>query len=388
MQSRIQMKALACAMVTLNLLPGWSRAETLIAPDIHFSGDYDSNKRLQLDNDDAVSGYVTEANLSVESQSPQWSNDLKIQIVSRHYGGNYDLGSDDQNVDASLGYQRQTSKTSVNISAINDTTLTDQRDFSGYTEEVKRRRYYSAGMDHAWQITPVDEWRLEYQTSSARYIDAENTNLIDYGFDNASTSIQHQLSEVFAGYLTAGMGGYQATDVDNESDSRDFGSGVLWKPSELSLLKLGAGKRKTRYHYYSDLVQLDDAFNYATIEVVRTLSSGKLSFKTEDLSQPTGDGNLYRVQRASLDYFTDLTQRLTLSLSAAYSQQRASAERFSASDRDNAQITASCRYRLTRDVGVQTVVSYRDQKYLEADATAASNSLWLGVYWSPVPYRW
>lgn len=378
----------ALVFVMSVVAPALVAAETTVAPDVNVSWDHDSNRRLQLDNDDSVSGYVAEASVAIKNATPQWRQELTTQVQSRRYEGDYDLGSDDQNVSGTVRYHRQTSVTEVRASAINDTTLTDQLDFSGYTEELKRRHYLSTGLTHEAQLSPIDLWVLGYNIAAAKYTNAEDTNLIDYRFDTASTTFQHHFNQAIAGYLTASTSLYEARDAGNESDTKDVCLGSLWKFSEVTLMTIGVGKRKTSHSYFDDLFMVDDQFNYATFELSRELPSGNVTFKTQDLSQPTGDGSLYHVRKASLDYYTDISARQILSVSAAYSQQRASADQFASSDRDNSQLTVSYRYKLTSDIGLQIVGTYRDQKYLAVGQTVASNSLWLGVYWAPVPYRW
>lgn len=369
-------------------LPAIGLADTTLAPDVHISSDYDNNKRLQLDNQDAVRGYVAEAALTLKSKAPQWRQELYTQLKSRRYEGGYALDSDDQNVSASLGYDGQTSSTTLKASGINDTTLTDQLDFSGYTEVLKRRHYRAVGISHQTKLTPLDSLSLDYSSSNASYVNAGTTSLVNYSFDSIATSLQHSLDESLSSYVTASGSHYEAKDIANESNSIDLSIGTLWKPSAPTQIKLGVGHRKTDYEYMGGLLTLDDRFSYVMLEATRQLIAGLITLKTQDLSQPTGDGNLYNVRKISLDYSTEITLRHKLSITAAYSEQRASADDYAINDRNNIQWIAAYRYRITKNVGLQTLWTYRQQEFLSLQEEADSNALWLGVYWAPVAYKW
>lgn len=377
-----------CVLPCVFCLPAIVLADTTLAPDMHISSDYDNNKRLQLDNKDAVSGYVAEAALTLKSNAAQWKKELYTQLKSRRYEGGYALDSDDQNVSASLGYNGQTSSTTLKAIGINDTTLTDQLDFSGYTEVLKRRHYRSAGLSHQTQLTPLDSLLLDYSTSNASYVNAETTSLVNYSFDSITTTLQHAVDESIAGYVTASGSHYEAKDIANESDSVDLSLGTLWKPSAPTQIKLGVGHRKTDYERFGGLLTYDDRFSYVMLEASRQLMAGLITFKTQDLSQPTGDGNLYNVRKISLEYSTEFTLRHKLSITAAYSEQRASADDYAMNDRNNIQLIAAYRYRITKETGLQTLWTYRQQEFLSLQDDADSNALWLGVYWAPVAYKW
>lgn len=386
--ARVITRDACCVLSCIVCLPTIVLADTTLAPDMHISSDYDNNKRLQLDNKDAVGGYVAEAALTLKSNATQWKKELYTQLKSRRYEGGYALDSDDQNVSASLGYNGQTTSTTLKAIGINDTTLTDQLDFSGYTEVLKRRHYRSAGLSHQTQLTPLDSLLLDYSTSNASYVNAETTSLVNYSFDSITTTLQHAVDESIAGYVTASGSHYEAKDIANESDSVDLSLGTLWKPSAPTQIKLGVGHRKTDYERFGGLLTLDDRFSYVTLEASRQLMAGLITFKTQDLSQPTGDGNLYNVRKISLDYSTEFTLRHKLSITAAYSEQRASADDYAMNDRNNIQLIAAYRYRITKETGLQTQWTYRQQEFLSLQDDADSNALWLGVYWAPVAYKW
>lgn len=386
--ARVIAKVTCCALSCVVCLPAIGVADTTLAPDIHISSDYDNNKRLQLDNKDAVNGYVAEAALTLKSKAPQWKKELYTQLKSRKYEGGYELDSDDQNVSASLGFDGQTTSTTLKVTGINDTTLTDQLDFSGYTEVLKRRHYRALGFSHLAKLTPLDTVSLDYSTSDSRYVNADTTSLVNYRYDSVATTLQHAVDETIAGYATASGSHYEAKDIANESNSLDLSLGTLWKPSAPTQIKLGLGHRKTDYEYIGGLLTLDDRFSYVTLEASRQLMAGLITFKTQNLSQPTGDGNLYNVRKLSLDYVTEITLRHKLSITAAYSEQRASADDYAINDRNNIQLIAAYRYRMTRDVGLQTLWTYRQQEFLSLQDDADSNAIWLGVYWAPVAYKW
>ncbi len=365
-----------------------ARAETTLATDMHLSADHSSNKRLLLERDESVSGYMAEANLDFKRDTPRWAQTLGTQWLSSHYSGDYGLGSDDQNLDGTIAYKSETAKTELRANAINDTTLTDQLDFSGYTEERKRRRYVSGGMSHQWKLSTQDQWILDYEESTAKYVDAEDTSLNDYRFETGTSTFQHNFSSVLASYIALARSHYVAPDAGNTSDSDDVSIGTLWQPSAPTMTKLGIGQRRTDYSYYDGLFNVDDQFNYVTLEWSHDLPGGNVTFKTQDLSQPTGDGSVYRTRKGSVDYYTNVGMRQIVSVSAAYGEQRASAAEFIGSDRNNTQVTVSYRYRFGRETGVQTVLTYRDQTYVSVDERAASTDVWFGIYWAPLPYRW
>ncbi|HEX4975948.1 MAG TPA: hypothetical protein VFV48_08710, partial [Pseudomonadales bacterium] len=375
-------------LALLWLLPFTVVAETTLAPDVHISSDYDSNKRLQLDNRDAVQGVVAEAGVTLKNNSPQWSQELNTQLKSQHYGGAYGLGSDDQNVNGSLSYNTPRTITTLTLGAINDTTLTDQLDFSGYTEAQKRRHYLTTGLSFQSKLSALDTGTLDYSASKSDYIDAKETSLVNYRYETLSGSLQHSFSENVAMYSSVADSHYDAKANANTSDSLDISAGVLWKPSSPWQLKFGVGKRSTNYDYFGGLVSLDDHFNYVILETSRQLQTGLLSLKTQDQSQPTGDGNLYHVRKVLLDYSTEFDLRHRLSMSAAYSEQRASSDRYTWNDRNNMQWRATYRYRTTQAAGIQTVWSYQQQELIKIHTQAYSNAIWLGVYWAPDAYRW
>ncbi len=377
---------LLCSLALL--LPSTTLAETTLAPYMHVSTDYDSNKRLQLDNSDTVKGVIADAAVTLKNKTPQWSQELYTQVKSRHYEGAYDLGSDDQNVNGALSYATPRTTTTLKVGGINDTTLTDQLDFSGYTETLKRRRYLTTGISLQSKLSDLDTGSLEYSASKADYIDAKETDLVNYRFETLSGSLQHSFRENVAAYTSVAGSQYEAKATANTSDSLDVSVGALWKPSNLWLLKLGLGQRTTEYEYFGGMLSLDDRFNYVTLETSRQLQTGLLSLKTQDLSQPTGDGNIYHVRKVLLDYSTEFDLRHRLSVSAAYSEQRASSDRYALNDRNNMQWSATYRYRITQATGIQTMWSYRQQELVGIHDEAYANAFWLGVYWAPVAYRW
>lgn len=375
-------------LALLWLLPFTVVAETTLTPDVHVSSDYDSNKRLQSDNRDAVKGVVADAAVTLKNNSPQWSQELYTQVKSRYYDGAYDLDSDDQNVNGTLSYATPRTTTTLKLGGINDTTLTDQLDFTGYTEALKRRRYLTTDLSIQSKLSALDTGSLEYSASKSDYIDAKETSLVDYRFETLSGSLQHSFSENVAVYTSVTGSQYEAKATANTSDSLDVSAGALWKPSKPWLLKLGVGQRATEYEYFDGMLSLDDRFNYVTLEASRQLQTGLLSLKTQDLSQPTGDGNLYHVRKVLLDYSTEFDLRHRFLVSAAYSEQRASSDRYAWNDRNNMQWSATYRYRTTQAAGIQTVWSFRQQELIKIHTQAYSNAVWLGVYWAPDAYRW
>jgi hypothetical protein len=257
-----------------------------LGADWHLNGsvteefEYDSNFRLNTDNEEALWGFNTRPKLGLEAHTPRTDLNMNGALNYGFFPDDTDENSFDQRGDVSLRHRTERSVFGIGGNVSHETTRTSEeldsgRDFSD-TERV------GLGGNASWSRSLTELVGIGV-SGGAGYVTYDNDSLSDYRTFYGGPFVSFQLTEQDTLYLTGTYTKYdRLTGADLESDM--FVGNAIWTrmftPQISASLRAGA--------------------NYVTTDEDIIVGGTTVSTSDDNIGYDGGASITYSEERASL----------------------------------------------------------------------------------------
>jgi hypothetical protein len=287
-------------------------AEWLVTPTARISTDYTDNPRLLQDDDAASAGAVSEMSASFLRRSERLELSLQPRVRFARYSDDASLDSDDQYVDARLGYVGERSQWSASLNLTRDTTLTSELGSTGFVESNRRHESLALSAGPSLQLTERLNAIAQAYVMESRYPDAEGTGLVDYQYRAMSLSSGFSYSERSTFVVTVQGGELLVPDQNTRTRNGALRLGWKYEPFSLWTAEFSAGPAYVEAEHGEDSGAVFDA------SFLRQGERTTVSLTGSRELTPTGRGVLTRRDRVVLGTTHAFTQRLNGSVSVQW----------------------------------------------------------------------
>ncbi len=183
-----------CAVLTL-MSNVANAAQWTLTPQVSLSADYQDNPQLLLKDERAVGVASVDAHavLTAAAESAQFSAIPRMHTA--RYPDYSVLDNNSQGLALNYQYQGEHNMWSIAGDTANDSTLTSEREDTGFVQAHKWRRSSSVNptWSHAWSETLSGQVAAGY--SDVSYQHATATSLVDYSYQNLDVSMSWDSGE-------------------------------------------------------------------------------------------------------------------------------------------------------------------------------------------------
>jgi len=375
-------------------------------PHVQVGGGRDSNPRLVYD----IPGQDLDAEASALYQS-QIDGELgvdggatKSTVYGRYWyqsvAENHDCDADIAQLRGNFTHTTERSMLTADVDAQYDTTLTSEFEESGISpNEKKDHKNLRGSLGYRWQLTELDQFDIKTSGSSARYINAESTDLNDYDTMEYNASYARSMTErVHLGFQLA----YSEFDIpwlqrtspfSPESYRTDnyvaalFGDYAMTERDSLSF-QLGARANNFYSEFDNYFIKQEGNGRVFSAEYQHTSERSKFTISAARDVRPTSAGRIVEQDSIDMSARFALDERMSISTSLSVNREREPVQQ-GGSNRDYAQGMLSMLYNVSEQHTLALELLERWQQYRgEDDVEAESTGIFLRWYWTPLQYNW
>ena len=280
------------------------------------------NPNFVPDGKDDSLAFGGNAALQVRRRTERLSLDLQSTYGAYRYRRDDNLDRDDASLGLSGLWQGERMAWSGTARATRDTTLTSELGTTGLTQGNSRHESYDLSFGPSWQPSERVIAGVSAGYDASRYPGAAAAGLVDYAQGSASGYVSYTYSErltlTFAGAAgrLSNKGAADDTTNTNVTVAARYALGEKWSTEASvgpSLVESG-GQRERGYVYG---LSASRAFERATFSINASRSQ-----------EPAGRGLLTELQRVGAAFSTQLTERLSVSTTAAVTHRRNALQAF------------------------------------------------------------
>ncbi len=295
----------ACAGVCLVAAGTAQAAEWLLAPEMRFGTTYTDNPRLLPDGGRSSPGTLADFSTSVRRRTERLDLSLRPRLHSVRASDDESLESDDQYLDARLGYLTERSQWSLAAGYARDTTLTSEVASTGLVQSNRRHESITVSGGPTWLLTERVNLSLQGYVLDSHYPDPGNTGLVDYQYRFTSLSVGMAATERSTVRLS--LQGGELVVPEFASRTRDTSARLAWelKSGGLWSTTLSAGPAYVDAQFGHDSGAVFDA------DAERRGERWTFSLGAGRGLTPTGRGVLTRRDRAGLSLSRQFTPAVT-----------------------------------------------------------------------------
>lgn len=221
------MKTAACAGLCLLAGGDAFAAEWLLAPTMRLSTTYVDNPRLLADGGTSSAGAIGALSARLQRRTERTDLLLQPRLSSVRASGDESLESDDQYLDARLGFVTERSQWNAAIGLVNDTTLTSELDSTGLIQTSRRHQSISASGGPTWMLTERANVGVQGYVLDTHYPDRGDTGLVDYQYRVASLSSDFAATE--RSTVRFSVQGGELVVPDSATRTRDASARIEWQ---------------------------------------------------------------------------------------------------------------------------------------------------------------
>jgi hypothetical protein len=400
--------------------------EIYLQPSISFQMEYDDNKRLKtnrFDNiDTSAFGFITRAAAKVGVRSDRYEIALNNQVIINRYISDFDLDSDDFNINLKAGYSfTERSRFGFSGSYTRNTTLSseldsDNSDGTGLVQDNITRHKWSVSPDWSYVLSEKQTLQASYSHSEISYGESELGSFVDYNIDLGSLSINQQWTSLFSSFISVSAMYYEVPSMNGSFDLNQNGSdfdgfkGVFEGSQEITEYSATVGAEyqisqtwsanahvgvrftnteATRKNFFNDGSISDVPTSSDTqglvysVGVNKQFETGEASLVYSRSTSAQGDGRLQVRDSFKAHYGYEFSRKLQLSLDGSIDNSSSATNGDASNDRVYYRVRPSIRWAFDRQASLTAGYQYRRQKYEGSDDAAVSNAVFLTF-----SYRW
>lgn len=349
-------------------------------PSARLNAQYTDNVRLAVHDAEAASSATADLKTSLLRQDDAFSVGFTPRVVAVRYDDYAALNRVDAYVDANAKCTAERGSTALTLSWQQDTTLTSELGSTGLSEVNKRHR--SGGATLSGSLLASERISLTGQAFATvhRYVDAENTGLVDYDYGTVAASTVYALAEASQLSLQLSAGRLQVPDyrmLDKNNYALTLNYDTQLNERWHAVLSAGASRVHRRDDY--------DGFVYEA-SVDRKSELLTLRFAGKRSITPTGNGTLARSDRLSLQVSRPLTELVSFSVAAAWTRNRNVAQQ-GGLDPDSLRygdIGGNLNWRIAPTWTLSIFVGHAEQRSYGNDRNATRNYGGFNLSWSGI----
>lgn len=229
---------------------------------------------------------------------------------------------------------------------------------------------------YRYQLTERDSISFGGNYSTRKYSTAD---FGDSKTKSVNTGWQHQFTERFSGGLNFAVSNYQTDglNLSSDDDNYNLSTTASYSLSELWQLSGSVGIRRLNGHQTNSFGVTEDNSSTGTsfdFNANRKTELGSFSLGLSRALSPSSNGDVNQQDRLSVAWGRSLTELLSASVSASY-QKSTSAFNENSDERENLNFSPSLRWQFERNLGLDFMYQYRQQKRAIADTDASGNTV-------------
>ena len=340
---------------------------------------YDDNVRLSTINV-AVATNIS-SNVSAhwvrQSDALSWSIDPHLAVI--RYTDYSMLNHSEEGVVVTGQQQTERRNSTVSFNWVQDTTLTSELGFTGFSEVNKRHQASVLTVSQTEQWSERFDVQTQLYAASNRYIDAANTGLVNYNYGSAQLSGDYALTERTQLSLDSSIGKLQVPGISNYGKTN---ASVM-----LSYSAVFADRWHAKLSYGPSSVRSERSNDQGTVYAVnisRKSATSNLQLAISRDITPTGQGVLTRRQQFTLSASRALSERLSTSITGILVKNDS---QFLTNNLNfygvrYSDLTANLSWNWTPTLTVSLSAGHSDQRIEQAARTAMRNHAALNITWS------
>lgn len=360
--------ALPLGVAAVLLLGGTTavRAQQIVfLPGFETSTEWNSNRTLQIDDKDSLTGYRALLDARIRRITPRSDTEIHPAISYQKYSGRSDLDNVEGHVDMRSRYEtlkgqfqvlgrfRRQDVFNAELGAASfDTDDPDVPDDveTGVINGGITRTSFLVQPSFSYSITERTDFEVSTRFDYLNYDSDLPRERVGYTSPSIDLLVVRELSP----RLRLGVGPYyshyEADDDSSESDSYGAMVNLRWKTSEItrSTLRIRGERNKD-----IDLepVRVEDSAMAWGIEWIglRELRAGDLEYRIGRFLQPTSFGGRREVDQLHVQYDRRFTQRTLLRSAVRYTRSNQISDFDSGGDRDQARADVMLRHFFTEE---------------------------------------
>jgi hypothetical protein len=350
-----------------------------IAGQGQIGGSYDDNVRLSTVNKITDWSGVADVSAALSYQDEAFLLRLNPRLLVVQYDAARAFNRTEQYLTLQLQKTTETGSHSLSVSGTQDTTLTSELGLTGLSEVNKKHRVASVTVGSSWSLTERVDVGAQLYASASRYLDAQQTGLIDYNYGSALISASYDWTTRSRFTLQASAGQLQVPDIasyDKVNLSATLGYRVQLAPRWRAELSLGPSQIRTAGQAANGSV-----YN-ASLTHEAELTSLNLAV-SKDVT-PNGFGLLSRREQIRLGLTRTLSERWVTDWSAAVIRNQNVLPAGSVAQQavTYADLTGSLRWRITPTWGMALSAGYTRQRISSLQPAAERQQAALNVTWN------
>lgn len=359
-------------------------AEWQVVPAAHVGTSYADNPRLRSEGGTSTSGAVGELNASLKRLTERSELTLRPRLLSSRYSDDETLDSDNQYITGGYRWMGERSEWNMELGFTRDTTLTSELGTTGLVQSNRRHEAGNFTVSPTVMFTERISVGVQMYLADNRYVDAEQTGLVDYGYTALSLFSTIALTDAGSALTLTAQGGELSTQGFFGSDTRDGSLRLGWsfRPGLLWTVEFSAGPS------WIDTEQVSDTGYVFDSEIKRRGERWSLTANAGRSQSPTGRGVLTRRDEIKLSFNRALTERLSTNVGARWVRsedllpQQGTAATYQV---EYARLDLGASWYLSRDWSLSLQLSGNTQGYELAPERATGYRASLSVIWNGQP---
>lgn len=387
-------------------VPGASAYDVTAAPTAKVEMRLDDNIRGRSDEPESAWGFDTSAGVEVAAASETYRSMIYPRVNVRRFVTGKNLDTEEYFVDFENELIRESVVSRLDFSFRHDSTLATEATDIGLLDQVRDRELILINPSMDWRI--LEHWVLQtnFSYSDVKYIDAENTGLIDYRYLSGSVGFYHEVSDTAQAFGTFFVSDFSTPDLGGSTRNYGVQSGLTKKMSKNLDVTASVGRIWSEIEFRERQLRLVfDPFprfvpvfstgqeassgTIAALSLEQRFRDVVLDFDYSRQVSPTGRGAQGTTDEILMRVARQLSPRLTVVAIGKHEIRTTEGDLNNfALDRDLTSATGELHYKLTETLTFVGRYRFRFRKSTQDEnnpITSAENAIFLAVKYSGNP---
>ena len=290
-------------------------AEWTIAPSVQLTTQAQHNPRLVPEGGDTEDSTGAVAAFEVQRRTERLELVANSKVGYQRYQQDTELDRSDQHLDVALHWQGELVTWSGSAVATRDTTLTSELGTTGLTQFNQRHEGFDFSLAPSWLLSERLSMGSSLGWQVNRYPDPAN-GLSDYHYGTMAVNASYVVSDRASLSLVGSAGRFSSGNSRPETNNASVRLQAQYAWSPLWSISAGAGPS-----WVEENQKRERGVVY-NVSIGRRLEFSSLSLSASRSQSPSGFGVLTELDDASLDFSTQISERLTGSLSVGLVRRR------------------------------------------------------------------
>jgi hypothetical protein len=357
--------------------------EWTLTPKVNPSFEYDDNVLMRTSNERGSSIIEVSPSLETQFETEKLSFTSDVGYNVQRYSSLSYLNESNPFVNLKLGETLERASWAVSAKYNKDSTRNNAADDTGdfATQSIVTTR--SVSPSYSYLLTERDTISLSGQYSERTY----STN--DYG-DNETYNLAlnwlHHYSEKLSYGINFSSRNYKSDSASVSTDSDDYSLSITLDylfDEQLTASGSVGGRYVNGEQNYSDagIRHYSDLGQFLDIKLNKSLERDRLSLGLSRTVSPSSTGQVNEIDKISVSYSHDITEKLVGNLNSSYQETRSATEEDN-DKRENIDFTSSLNWHVDEKLQLKLSYKYRKQTQTNRD-DADSNRIMLSL-----DYNW